>query len=105
MEIVETPIFTRRVADAMNAEEYRLMQLYLVARPDAGALIPGGGGVRKIRWLTTGRGKRGGNRIIYYWARADETLLMLYVYAKNESEDLTRDQLRALRGYVESEYP
>jgi len=65
-------------------------------RPDAGDLIPGGGGLRKIRWSAQGRGKRGGVRVIYYWAVRQEQILMLLMYAKNERDDLTVEQLKVL---------
>ena len=74
-------------------------------RPDAGDLIPGGGGLRKIRWSAQGRGKRGGVRVIYYWAVRQEQILMLLIYAKNERDDLTVEQLKVLRRIIEEEYP
>jgi len=70
MVIVETSIFTRRVMELLLDDEYRELQATLVDRPDAGPVIPGSGGLRKIRWSTSGHGKRGGSRIIYYWATA-----------------------------------
>ncbi len=73
--------------------------------PAAGALIPGGHGLRKIRWLGSGRGKRGGVRVIYYWAVLQEQILMLLMYAKNERDDLTVEQLKVLRRIIEEEYP
>ena len=105
MVIVETSIFTRRVMELLPDDEYRELQATLVDRPDAGPVIPGSGGLRKIRWSTSGHGKRGGSRIIYYWATAQERILMLFIYAKNESDDLTPDQLKMLRQIVENEYP
>ncbi|NIV31795.1 MAG: type II toxin-antitoxin system RelE/ParE family toxin, partial [Anaerolineae bacterium] len=83
---------------------YRLFQLELVANPERGALIRGSGGLRKIRWQGSGRGKRGGVRVIYYWATEREVLLLLLAYPKNEQEDLTRDQLKVLRQVVEEEF-
>jgi mRNA-degrading endonuclease RelE of RelBE toxin-antitoxin system len=68
MIIVETSIFTRQVQVLLDDDDYRRLQTTLVLRPDAGDLIPGGGGLRKIRWGAKGRGKRGGVRTIYYWA-------------------------------------
>jgi len=105
MVIVETSIFTRRVTELLPAEEYRLLQATLLDRPDAGPIIPGGAGLRKIRWSASGHGKRGGARIIYYWAVAQDRILMLFIYAKNESADLTPDQIKTLRHVVEKEYP
>jgi hypothetical protein len=105
MVVVETTIFTRRVTELLPDDEYRQLQATLVDRPDAGPVIPGGGGLRKIRWRASGHGKRGGARIIYYWATAQDRILMLFIYAKNESDDLTPDQIKTLRQVVEKEYP
>ncbi len=70
-------------------------------RPEAGDLIPGSGGLRKLRWRLMGKGKRGGLRLIYYWDVPDSTVFMLMIYRKSENEDLTQRQLRILRGLVE----
>ena len=105
MIFLETSIFTRRVTSILPDNEYRQLQAILVDRPDAGAIIPGSGGIRKIRWSASGRGKRGGARIIYYWATEQERILMLFIYAKNESDDLSADQLKTLKHLVEKEYP
>ena len=88
----------------MSDEEYHLFQSYLTEATDAGDLIQGSGGIRKIRWKLKGRGKRGGVRIIYYWATNHGQLWMLYAFAKNEQEDLTKAQLLALKQVVESEF-
>jgi len=104
MEIVETSIFTRRVLELLSDEAYRDLQSTLVIRPEAGAVMPGSGGLRKLRWAGSGRGKRGGVRVIYYWVTTQERLLMLYIYPKNEQDDLTAEQLKALRSIVEREY-
>jgi hypothetical protein len=66
MVIIETSIFTRQVQALLDDNDYRRLQTILVMRPDAGDLIPGGSGLRKIRWGVQGRGKRGGVRIIYF---------------------------------------
>ncbi len=78
--------------------------LSLAAHPESGELIRGSGGLRKIRWAGSGRGKRGGTRVIYYWATEDGTILMLMAYAKNEAADLTQDQVEVLRRIVEEEF-
>jgi mRNA-degrading endonuclease RelE of RelBE toxin-antitoxin system len=76
----------------------------VVIRPDAGDLIPGSGGLRKIRWGIQGRGKRGGVRVIYYWAVNQDRILMLLMYAKNVQDDLTVDQLKVLQRIVKEEF-
>lgn len=104
MLIVETAVFTRRIQALIVDEQYRLLQLQLVAQPDVGKVIPQSGGLRKLRWSLSGQGKRGGMRIIYYWSAFHDTIVMLFAYAKNEQDDLTRQQLKTLRKIVEEEY-
>ena len=104
MVIIETSIFTRQVQTLLSDEEYRQLQMALVLHPDLGAVIPGSGGLRKVRWSIRGRGKRGGVRAIYYWAVVHDKILMLFIYAKNEQEDLTPEQLKVLKRIVEEEY-
>ena len=103
MLIVETPVFTRRVLDALTDDEYRKLQEFLAQYPEAGNVIPGSGGLRKLRWAVSGKGKRGGTRIIYYWLREEDTILMLFVFKKNEQSDLTKVQLKALKAIVTRE--
>jgi hypothetical protein len=80
MVIIETTVFTRRVAELLSDDEYRELQATLVKRPKAGPVIPGSGGIRKLRWRASGHGKRGGARVIYYWATEQEnTLMLLYI--------------------------
>lgn len=97
---VETPIFYRRVQQLMDDDDYAEMQLFLAARPDAGAVIKGSGGMRKLRWAGSGRGKRGGLRVIYYWWVAKDRISMLLVYPKNEMDDLTAQQLKQLKNQM-----
>lgn len=104
MVIIETPIFTRRIQTILSDEEYRLLQVHLVNKPDSGKVIRGSGGLRKLRWSAGGHGKRGGIRIIYYWFVAQDTLLFLFAYPKSEQDDLTPEQLRQLKRVVEGEY-
>lgn len=101
MVLIETPLFTRRIVELMSDDEYKALQEALVNRPNMGLVIQGTSGLRKVRWKQEGRGKSGGVRVIYYWMTADEHLYMLYVYPKNERDDLTPDQKAALRQIVE----
>ena len=100
MVFVETPIFCRRVQEYMNDEEYAELQTFLAGRPDAGNVIKGSGGMRKLRWAGSGRGKRGGLRVIYYWWVAKDRISMLMIYPKNEQDDLSTNQLKLLRNQL-----
>lgn len=101
MVIIETSVFTRIIMELMSDDQYRELQAALVTDPKTGDLIKGTGGLRKVRWKLPGGGKRGGARIIYYWAVSDDQIYMLYGYAKNEQADLTKDQIKALKQIVE----
>jgi hypothetical protein len=105
MVIIETTVFTRQVLKLLSDEQFRELQLSLTERPDMGDLIKGSGGLRKVRWMTDGQGKRGGIRVIYYWAIQREQLVLLLMYSKNERDDLTSEQVRKLRSIIEAEYP
>lgn len=104
MVIIETSICTQRLQELISDEEYRLLQLYLVNKPDAGKIIPGSGGLRKLRWSAAGHGKRGGMRVVYYLLMPRDTILLLYIYPKSERDDLTTEQLRQIKKVVEKEY-
>jgi mRNA-degrading endonuclease RelE of RelBE toxin-antitoxin system len=104
MILIETPIFTQRIETTLSDEEYRLLQIQLINRPDSGKVIRGSGGLRKLRWPAGGHGKRGGIRVIYYWSVPRDILLLLFVYPKSERDDLTREQINQLRKVIEGEY-
>jgi len=104
MRFVETPVFTAALRRHLDDETYRVLQLALLLRPLQGPIIQGGAGLRKLRWAATGRGKRGGVRLIYYWEAASQTFYMLYIYAKNEQRDVTAAQLKILSKLVREEF-
>lgn len=101
MIIIETTIFSRLIQDMMSDDDYRLLQEALITRPDAGDVIKGSGGLRKVRWKLEGKGKSGGIRVIYYWVTADDQIRMVYAYRKSKQENLTPEQLAALKQIVE----
>jgi hypothetical protein len=104
MRFVETPVFTTAIQRHLDDERYRQLQIALMLRPEQGAVIRGSGGLRKVRWATPGAGKRGGLRVIYYWARGDEPFYMVYAYTKSEQGDLTPAQTRQLSRMVREEF-
>jgi hypothetical protein len=93
----EDPDFTEKALRLIGDDEIFAIQLYLMEQPDAGDIIPGSGGCRKLRWAAKGHGKRGGARVIYYWITADDRILLLDLYAKNEAENLSQAQLKELK--------
>ena len=99
MEFIETGIFTERIVKLLTDDAYRSLQAVLAEEPKAGDVIPGAGGLRKLRWRARDRGKRGGLRVIYYcWS--EHRLYMIFVYDKTQQGDLTPEQLKLLRAYV-----
>jgi mRNA-degrading endonuclease RelE of RelBE toxin-antitoxin system len=77
-------------------EDLRRLQNFLLLSPDAGDVIPGGSGLRKLRWSAQGRGKRGGARVIYYRHVPKECIYLVYAYVKSAQPDLTREQIKTL---------
>jgi hypothetical protein len=100
---VETSVFSGQLLEQLHDDDYRSLQLALTLRPEQGALIPGSGGLRKLRWALRGKGKRGGLRIIYYWDPADGVIYLIYLYAKNQQENLRSDQIKLLRRTIEED--
>jgi len=105
MEFFEAPAFSRALPDYLDEESYRLFQTQLATNPEAGDLMPGTGGFRKIRWADArrGKGRRGGLRIIYFHFRTDDQIWLLTVYDKNEASDLTTKEKKSLKAAIESE--
>jgi len=101
VEFIETPTFTRLIGKLMEDDEYAKLQLALARRPDWGKVMAGGGGIRKLRWAGSGRGRRGGLRVIYYWQTADHQIWLLVAYPKKEKKDLSHDEVRQLKRLVE----
>jgi mRNA-degrading endonuclease RelE of RelBE toxin-antitoxin system len=104
VELIETSTFTRQITALLSDADYGDFQSRLAANPDLGVLIKGGGGIRKIRVAAGSRGKRGGARVIYYWAVRKELILLLYAYRKNMSADLTPKQVVQLAKVVKEEF-
>lgn len=97
----ETHEFEKRVYDYLSDDSYADLQFYLIENPDVGDVIVGSGGLRKFRWRAKGRGKRGGLRVVYYWADSHGYIYMVTIYSKKEKDDLTKDEIEMLRGMLE----
>ena len=96
MVFIELSPFVAFRAEYWSDEDLRGLQNLLLARPDAGDVIRGGSGLRKLRWSASGRGKRGGARVIYYRHVPGECIYLVCAYAKNVQDDLTREQVKVL---------
>ena len=89
MEFIETPTFTHMLVELLTDDEYAGLQCVLLVNPEAGDIVKGGGGIRKLRHALPGRGKRGGVRVSYYWLRKDGQIYMLLIYPKSKKDTLT----------------
>lgn len=92
----ETRAFTKDVLSLLTEENYYFFQNYLQENIFLGDVISGGEGLRKIRWRIEGKGKRGGVRIIYYFAAQRGYIYLLAIYGKNQQTDLDKNQLKKL---------
>lgn len=101
MVFIETPIFTRQIQSLMNDDMYGELQKALIVKPDTGDLIKGSGGLRKVRWKLKGTGKSGGVRVIYYWYTSAEQIYMIFAYPKSIQDNLTAEQLAALKAVMQ----
>ena len=96
MIFIETSAFTKRVTGYLTDDEYLGLQMFLLEHPDAGQIVRGTGGVRKLRWAITGRGKSGGLRVIYYWRVSNDEIWLLTMYSKNERENISSHILKQI---------
>jgi mRNA-degrading endonuclease RelE of RelBE toxin-antitoxin system len=96
MEFIEAIAFTKYVYEYLSDDEYSGLQSFLLQYPEAGKVVPGSGGVRKVRWAMSGKGKSGGVRVIYYFKRQDDEIWLLTIYSKNEVENIPAHVLRQI---------
>jgi len=101
LTFIETPLFTRIVHDYLSDEEYAELQGFLAAHPEAGDIVPGSGGVRKLRWKTKSKGKRGGLRVIYYLRVQAEEIWLLTLYSKTRQNNIPAHILKAIKEEID----
>jgi hypothetical protein len=101
ISFIETRLFTRLVQEYLSDDEYSRLQQALLADPELGAVIAGTGGVRKVRWGVSGRGKRGGIRVIYFLRTKQGQIWMLTLYPKNVAENIPAHVLRKIKDEID----
>ena len=97
LTVVELPLFQRLASAVWDDAERQEFVDHIARNPETGDLVPGTGGVHKVRWRRQGMGKRGGVRVIYFYRDAQMPLFLLLVYAKAQREDMTPDEKRQVR--------
>jgi hypothetical protein len=95
--VLQLPKFKAEATELIGPDGIEAVAVYLIDHPDAGDVIPGAGGTRKLRWAAKGKGKRGGARIIYLYVVVGASVYLLRCYAKNVKTDLTADERKQLR--------
>jgi mRNA-degrading endonuclease RelE of RelBE toxin-antitoxin system len=103
MVFIETSLFTKLLAEHLSDEDYRGLQTYLLQKPDAGDVVQGSGGVRKVRWAPAGKGKSGGVRVIYYWKKSEHEIWMLTLYSKSERATIAGHILKQIAEAIDHE--
>ena len=103
MIFIETSIFTKVLPDYLSDDDYRGLQSYLLQKPDAGDIVRGSGGVRKVRWAPSGSGKSGGVRAIYYWKKSEHEIWMLTMYSKSERATISGNVLKQIAEAIDHE--
>ena len=102
VEFIEAPAFSKYLYDYLNDDEFLGLQAFLVKYPDTGKVVPGSGGVRKLRWAVSGKGKSGGVRVIYYFKKQDDEIWLLTIYSKSEVENIPAHVLRQIAQEIEN---
>jgi hypothetical protein len=100
MIFVEDHGFQQRRKGLLDDDELFGLMEWLAVHPETGKVIPGSGGLRKVRWAAKGHGKRGGVRVIYFWWTADDRILLLDIYAKGKQENLAAAEIVKLKRKV-----
>lgn len=101
LTVIETPTFSRLAADYWSEDERGAFAAFIASNPEAGNVVPGSGGVRKIRWSYAGHGKRGGVRVIYFNRLADEEIWLLLIYGKSVRDNIPAHVLRQIKEEIE----
>jgi len=102
MEFIEATAFTKHVYKYLSEDEFLGLESFLLEYPEAGIVVPGSGGLRKVRWAISGKGKSGGVRVIYYFKRQEDEIWLLTIYSKSEIENIPVHILRQIAKEIQN---
>jgi mRNA-degrading endonuclease RelE of RelBE toxin-antitoxin system len=102
MEFIEATAFAKHVYKYLSEDEFLGLQSFLQEYPEAGKVVPGSGGLRKVRWAISGKGKSGGVRVIYYFKRQEDEIWLLTIYSKSEIENIPAHILRQIAKEIQN---
>ena len=103
MIFIETSLFSKLLPTYLSDDEYAAFQWYLLANPEAGDIVRGSGGVRKVRWSLSNTGKSGGIRVIYYWKVSADEIWLLTAYSKSEKSTIAGHILKQIAQEIDDE--
>jgi mRNA-degrading endonuclease RelE of RelBE toxin-antitoxin system len=105
MEFIEASLFTKHLYDYFTEDDYAELQIYLFQHPESGDIIPGSGGIRKLRWALPekNKGKRGGARVIYYFKKQNGEIWLLTLYSKGETTNISADVLKQIAKEIQND--
>jgi hypothetical protein len=99
--IIETPVYARKAADLLEEDERESIAAFVALNPMAGSVIPGSGGIRKLRWRTAGGGKRGGHRVIYFNRLTQGQIWLLTIFSKRQHSTISVQELKRIRKAID----
>ena len=100
--VVETPMFEKQWPKYWSEEERGEFAAFIAEFPSAGDVVPNSGGIRKVRWRRAGTGKSGGVRVVYFTRTVEEEIVLLLMYAKSKTDNITGPKLKEIRRVIES---
>jgi len=100
--VIETFIFEKQWPHYWSEEERGEFAAYIAESPNAGDVVPKSGGIRKVRWRRAGKGKSGGVRVIYFTRTIEEEVVLLLIYAKSKTDNITGPKLKEIRRVIEN---
>lgn len=99
--VIETAVYSSKVNGILTDDEREMFAVFIVGNPNAGSVIRGSGGIRKVRWAQRGRGKSGGARVIYYNRLENGEIWLLTIYSKGDRSSIPAHELKVLKEAID----